>query len=83
MASAYDVLITAAGQGLKQGLLGGAGFFVLRADGSGTLAIGSPGSILSFDLADGECRAVDAGHVCAWSAKLGYDVRYIGQKYAR
>ena len=82
MASAEDVLITAAPQGLKQGFLGGAGFFVLRADGVGTLAIGSPGSILAFDLGEGETRGVDAGHVCAWSAKLVYDVRYIGQKPA-
>ena len=47
---------------------------MLRATGHGTLAVHAPGSILVFDLAAGEQRSVDNGHVVAWSANMHYEV---------
>ena len=56
----------------------GAGLFVLHAEGRGTLAVNAHGSILAFDLAAGETRAVDNGHLIAWSAAMPYEMRLAG-----
>ena len=62
-------------RGAARALLSGAGLFVLSASGRGRLAISSYGSILRFTLAPGEVRAVDNGHLLAWSAGMHYEMR--------
>ena len=64
----------------SKALLSGAGLFVLRASGQGTLAVNAMGGILRFDLRRGESRAVDNGHLVAWDAGLEYDVRMAAQR---
>ena len=64
----------------SKALLSGAGLFVLRASGQGTLAVNAMGGILRFDLRSGESRAVDNGHLVAWDAGLEYDVRVAAQR---
>jgi uncharacterized protein (TIGR00266 family) len=56
----------------------GAGLFVLRAAGHGTLAVSAHGSVLSFKLEPGETRAVDNGHLVAWSESMEYSMRFAG-----
>mmetsp|Transcript_19116 Transcript_19116/g.35376 ORF Transcript_19116/g.35376 Transcript_19116/m.35376 type:complete len:292 (-) Transcript_19116:275-1150(-) len=53
----------------------GNGLFVLNATGSGMLAINCTGSMVHYVLAKGERRAVDNGHVVAWSATMDYETR--------
>ena len=62
-------------RGLGNVLLSGTGFFVLRASGQGTLAVAAHGAILSFTLAPGEVRAVDNGHLVAWSEHMAFEMR--------
>jgi uncharacterized protein (TIGR00266 family) len=59
-------------------LFSGNGLFVLHASGSGTLAVTAHGSILKFQLAQGETRAVDNGHLVCWSAAMPYEMRMAG-----
>ena len=54
--------------------LSGTGLFLIRAYGSGTLACSSFGAIHRFVLAEGEERAVDNGHLIAWTASMKYRV---------
>ncbi len=53
-------------------LLSGTGLFLLRARGQGTVALAAHGAVHSFDLKPGERRAVDNGHLVAWSAAMPY-----------
>ena len=52
------------------GNFSGAGVFLLRASGQGTLAISSYGSIHQYILSPGEIRNVDNGHLVAWSENM-------------
>lgn len=52
----------------------GPGLFVLRASGYGILAMHSYGSMVTYELAPGEKRSVDNGHVVAWTASMHYHV---------
>ena len=65
-------------RGVGNVLLSGAGLFVLRASGQGTLAVCAHGSILSFTLREGEVRAVDNGHLVAWSERMPFEMRMAG-----
>mmetsp|Transcript_16400 Transcript_16400/g.38447 ORF Transcript_16400/g.38447 Transcript_16400/m.38447 type:complete len:279 (+) Transcript_16400:34-870(+) len=56
-------------------LLSGTGLFVLRAAGQGSLAVTAHGSILRFDLQVDEVRAVDNGHLVAWSEALRLEMK--------
>ena len=64
----------------RKALFSGAGFFVLRASGRGTLAVNAVGGIMRHDLRAGEVRAVDNGHLVAWDAAMGYEVRMAAQQ---
>jgi len=44
----------------------------LRASGRGTVACAAFGSIHKFVLSPGETRAVDNGHLVAWTARMQY-----------
>ncbi len=59
-------------RGVKNSLLSGTGFFLMRASGRGVLAISAYGSIHKFVLSPGEHRMVDNGHLVAWSANMDY-----------
>ena len=66
LAADTSVQLTTATQTSAGGaLFSGAGLFVLRACGQGSLAVGAHGSILKFELHAGEERAVDNGHLRA------------------
>ena len=65
-------------RGIGNTLLSGTGLFVLRASGQGTLAVAAHGAILSFTLAPGEVRAVDNGHLVAWSEGMRFEMRAAG-----
>ena len=68
LASHESINIGVQRQSLSKGLFSSAGFFVMRATGSGTLAMNCYGSHRRIDLADGEEHVVDNGHVVAWTA---------------
>ena len=53
-------------------LFSGAGLFVLRATGRGTLAFGAFGSVHEKRLVAGERLAVDINHVVAWTEQMEY-----------
>jgi uncharacterized protein (TIGR00266 family) len=60
--------------GIGNSLLSGTGFYLLRASGGGYVACAAYGSIHKYVLAVGETRAVDNGHLVAWSASMNYRV---------
>jgi len=73
LAGGNNVEITSVMQSsLVKGLFSGTGFFVLRAAGSGPIAFGAYGSVHKYELQAGETRAVDNGHVVAWTADMPY-----------
>lgn len=53
-------------------LLSGTGFFLLRASGRGNVAFAAYGSVHQYTLRPGDVRAVDNGHLVAWSAHMKY-----------
>ena len=76
LAADTSVQLTTATQTSAGGaLFSGAGLFVLRACGQGSLAVGAHGSILNFELHAGEERAVDNGHLVGWSEHMPYEMR--------
>lgn len=64
----------------RKALGSGAGLFVLKASGRGTLAVNAMGGILRYELRPGEIRAVDNGHLVAWDAAMPYEVRMAAQR---
>lgn len=75
VASDINVKITTELQSkFQNSLLSGTGFFLLRATGYGTLALGAYGAIHKFTLAANEYRSVDNGHLIAWTASMQYHV---------
>ena len=66
-------------RGVGNTLLSGTGLFLLRASGQGTLAIAAHGAIMSYTLQPGECRAVDNGHLVAWSESMRFETRLAGR----
>jgi len=61
-------------QGIGKGLFSGGGFFLMRCSGQGQLALACLGSCVKYDLAPGEVRQVDNGHLVAWSESVSYSV---------
>jgi uncharacterized protein (TIGR00266 family) len=57
---------------LGNSLLSGTGFFLLRASGIGHVAFAAYGSVHQYTLRPGDVRAVDNGHLVAWSAHMKY-----------
>jgi uncharacterized protein (TIGR00266 family) len=54
------------------------GLIMLRATGSGLLVLSSYGAIHQMELAAGEKYVIDTGHLVAFSANLGFQVRRVG-----
>ena len=69
---------TATQTSMSGALFSGTGLFVLRASGQGSLAIAAHGAILPFNLATGEVRAVDNGHLVAWSESMRLEMKLAG-----
>jgi uncharacterized protein (TIGR00266 family) len=73
VASDSSVTVTSEFQrGVGNSLLSGTGFFLLRASGRGTVACAAYGSVHQYVLREGEERAVDNGHLVAWSTSCTY-----------
>ena len=54
------------------------GLIMLRATGTGTLVLSSYGAIHQMDLQAGQRFTVDTGHLVAFSANMGFQVRRVG-----
>eukprot|EP00980_Cylindrotheca_fusiformis_P015606 scaffold4481_cov121-Cylindrotheca_fusiformis.AAC.2 len=75
IASDADVKVTSKLQTqLGNSLLSGTGFFLLEASGRGYVACGAYGASHRYILKEGERRAVDNGHLIAWSSQMKYTV---------
>lgn len=57
---------------------GGAGLFLQRISGSGTVLIHGSGDLDDRTLAPGESLTVSTGHLAAFAASIDYDIRYVG-----
>lgn len=75
LAAGNDVEVSSVMQkSLTKGMFSGTGLFVLRAQGPGPIAFGAYGSVHKYELQAGETRAVDNGHIVAWTASMQYKV---------
>jgi len=80
MASEPGVTMTSSMQkSARNACFSGEGLFVLKATGEGLLALDKPGAILFFELAAGEKRAVDNGHLVAWDATMNYRIGFASE----
>lgn len=80
MASSPEVAIdTKFGAG--KSFFSGEGLFLLKLTGPGTVLLSSYGSIVQLDLAAGESHVVDTGHMVAFDASIGYEVRKAGNSW--
>lgn len=57
---------------------GGAGLFLQRISGDGTVLIHGAGDLDDRTLAAGESLIVSTGHLAAFSDSIDYDIRYVG-----
>ena len=55
-----------------QGLFAGTGLFIMRAGGTGTVAVTCDGSMVHYKLRGGATMSVDNGHLVAWTAGMKY-----------
>ncbi|MGI9105109.1 MAG: TIGR00266 family protein [Pyrinomonadaceae bacterium] len=62
---------------------GGEGLFVLQVSGSGLLLLSSFGAIHRKRLQPGERYVVDTGHLVAWEAAMGYELRKAASGFFR
>lgn len=74
LAAEESVKIETKMQNLGKGIFSGAGLFVVKAFGNGTLFFNSFGAIYPIELLTGEELVVDTGHLMAWDASMQYNV---------
>ena len=55
-----------------QGLFAGTGLFIMRAGGTGTVAVTCAGSMVHYKLRGAATMSVDNGHLVAWTAGMKY-----------
>ena len=74
------VLETAMLPGFSRGraIFSGTGLFLMRAMGSGVLAVNAEGGIVRHTLGPGERRQVDHGHLLAWTADMDFSIGLAG-----
>lgn len=72
-----DITVTVARRA-GAALFGGAGLFLQRLSGRGTVLIHASGDLDERRLGQGETLTVSTGHLAAFSDALDYDVRYVG-----
>lgn len=61
-------------QSLMRGFLSGAGLFVVKISGAGTVFLHTYGAIHKVDVPDGEEVLVDNGHLVAWDSAMRYEI---------
>jgi uncharacterized protein (TIGR00266 family) len=59
-------------------VFGGAGLFLQRLSGTGTMAVHAAGDLDARSLAPGEALTVSTGHLAAFGAGVDYDVAFVG-----
>lgn len=59
-------------------LFGGAGLFLQRLSGQGTVAIHAAGDLDERRLASGDTLTVSTGHLAAFGDAVDYDIAYVG-----
>jgi uncharacterized protein (TIGR00266 family) len=74
LAGAEAIKLDSQMQSLSRGLLGGEGFFILKASGKGTLLLNSFGAIHKIDLRPDQEYIVDNSHLVAWSGTTSYNI---------
>lgn len=74
LASTQGINVETEVQNLSRGLLSGEGFFILKAQGKGTVFISSYGVIHPINLDDGEEVIIDNGHLVAWPDYMKYKI---------
>ena len=58
-----------------KGFVGGEGLFMLKIFGQGLLLLGSYGAIHAVQLAPGQSYIVDTGHLVAFTASMGFNIK--------
>lgn len=75
LAATEDVELNVKSQGLGRAVLGDSGgFFVMKTDGCGQIAVSGFGSVRELEVKDGQALVVDNGHLVAWDAELDYEL---------
>ena len=75
LASTVSVDVKAQMQNLAKGFLSGNGLFILKASGKGTLFVSSYGAIDYIDIPAGQTFVIDNGHLVAWPARMGVQIK--------
>ena len=75
LAGSPGLTLSTSAQNLTKGLFSGEGFFIQKIGGKGTLAVSSFGAINRIDLAPGEEKVVDNGHLVAWPSSVSYELQ--------
>lgn len=70
----FDTIYT---KKFSAGLLGGEGFILQKFSGYGNLFLEADGSLIEYDLAPGEVKLVDQGHVFLFDESVGYEVETV------
>lgn len=77
MASTPEIVVdTKFGAG--RSFFSGEGLFLLKLTGPGLAFLSSYGAIAQVNLAPGQSYVVDTGHMVAWDASLGYEIKKAG-----
>lgn len=75
LASSSGVELETKSQGIGRALLGDSGgFFVMKTQGQGTVAVSGFGSVREIRVTRDRPMTVDNGHVVAWDASLDYEL---------
>ncbi len=74
LAGAETIKLDSQMQSLSRGLLGGEGFFILKASGKGMLLLNSFGAIHKIELRPDQEYIVDNSHLVAWSGTTSYNI---------
>ncbi len=72
-----DITVTVARRA-GAAMFGGAGLFLQRVSGEGTVLVHAAGDLDDRRLAAGESLTVSTGHLAAFGATVDYDIRYVG-----
>ncbi len=63
---------------LGAGLFGGEGFILQRLEGAGLAFVHAGGTVIRYDLMDGESLKVDTGCLVAFATSVDYDIQFVG-----
>lgn len=63
---------------LGAGLFGGEGFILQRLEGQGLAFAHAGGTVVRYDLMDGESLKVDTGCLVAFAPSVDYDIQFVG-----